>query len=85
MRLRHYGRRLVAIWSILQDDNLPKSLCVTEEPDAPNTVCRLPGPQVIGVEYLSKRVDFVPGLIQAMGLVSEAIAKGRHLLSSQRI
>lgn len=56
----------------------PKTPHVTRETDASNTVCRLPGAQIVGVKDLSSCIDFVAtvsGLIQAMGLVPAAVAE----------
>ena len=69
----------------LPNENLPKFARVTLELDALETVDRLPVSQFTGVEYLFKRVDLMAVVwasIHAMGLVFEAVAKSRRLLSA---
>ena len=54
-------------------------------PNTSCTFCRLPGTRAISVEDGAQRVDFADIVIQVKGLVPEALAKNRNLLSAQRL
>ena len=54
-------------------------------PNTSCTFCRLPGTPALSVEDRAQRVDFADIVSQVKGLVPEALAKNRRLLSAQRL
>ena len=54
-------------------------------PNTSCTFCRLPGTPAISVEDGAQQVYFADILIQVKGLVLDALAKNRNLLSAQRL
>ena len=54
-------------------------------PDTSCNFCRLSGTSAISVEDGAQRADVADIVIQVKGLVPEALAKNRTLLSAQRL